>query len=138
FQDHRRLPGQRRKLSAPRLGDGARRSRPRTRYGDREMSGEPIFVVGAPRSGTTLLAAQLAAHSKLSCGPETHFFRWFAQADAAALLQPTTWPAPALDFIGAIRYRQFDDQSTAPLIKKYGVTAAQIESALRQMPPSAA
>lgn len=102
------------------------------------MSGEPIFVVGAPRSGTTLLAAQLAAHSKLSCGPETHFFRWFAQADAAALLQPTTWPAPALDFIGAIRYRQFDDQSTAPLIKKYGVTAAQIESALRQMPPSAA
>jgi hypothetical protein len=35
----------------------------------------PIFIVGVPRSGTTLLAAMLSAHSQVSCGPESHVFR---------------------------------------------------------------
>lgn len=34
----------------------------------------PIFVVGMPRSGTTLLAGLLSAHSKISIGPETDYF----------------------------------------------------------------
>src|SRR5215475_8289769 len=34
----------------------------------------PVFVVGPPRAGTTLLAAMLASHPSFSCGPETHFF----------------------------------------------------------------
>jgi len=34
----------------------------------------PVFVVGFPRTGTTLLAAMLASHPSFSCGPETHFF----------------------------------------------------------------
>ena len=33
----------------------------------------PVFVVGCPRSGTTLLRQLLNAHPNLSCGPETHF-----------------------------------------------------------------
>jgi hypothetical protein len=32
----------------------------------------PIFIVGAPRSGTTLLRLILDSHSHISCGPETH------------------------------------------------------------------
>jgi hypothetical protein len=33
----------------------------------------PIFVVGCPRSGTTLLRQILDSHSSISCGPETRF-----------------------------------------------------------------
>ncbi|UCC29807.1 MAG: sulfotransferase [Phycisphaerales bacterium] len=33
----------------------------------------PIFVVGSPRSGTTLLRLILDSHPDISCGPETHF-----------------------------------------------------------------
>jgi hypothetical protein len=33
----------------------------------------PIFVVGCPRSGTTLLRLILDSHPNISCGPETHF-----------------------------------------------------------------
>ncbi len=34
----------------------------------------PIFIVGCPRSGTTVLAATLNAHSKILVTTETHFF----------------------------------------------------------------
>ncbi len=45
--------------------DDARRS---TGTGNR-----PIFIVGSPRSGTTLLRLILDSHSKISCGAETHY-----------------------------------------------------------------
>lgn len=34
----------------------------------------PIFVVGHPRSGSTLLASQLGRHPNIAALPETHFF----------------------------------------------------------------
>lgn len=40
-----------------------------------------LVVVGAPRSGTTWLQALLAHHPEVVTGPETHFFRTFAEAD---------------------------------------------------------
>lgn len=33
--------------------------------------GEPIFILGAPRSGTTLLRVMLDSHPAIACGPET-------------------------------------------------------------------
>lgn len=33
----------------------------------------PIFVVGMPRSGTTLVSSLLSAHSRITISPETHF-----------------------------------------------------------------
>lgn len=35
----------------------------------------PIFIVGAGRSGTTLLRSLLSAHSRISIAPETHFMK---------------------------------------------------------------
>lgn len=35
----------------------------------------PIFIVGFPRSGTTLLAVHLDRHSRISIPPETQFFK---------------------------------------------------------------
>jgi hypothetical protein len=34
----------------------------------------PIFIVGMPRSGTTLLSSVLDAHSQITITPETHFY----------------------------------------------------------------
>lgn len=39
----------------------------------------PIFVVGTPRSGTTLLSEILGAHSDVAMAPETHYYNVFAQ-----------------------------------------------------------
>ena len=36
-------------------------------------SPRPIFIVGCPRSGTTLLRLILDSHPNISCGPESHF-----------------------------------------------------------------
>lgn len=36
-----------------------------------------IFIVGMPRSGTTLLQLILTNHSRIAIAPETHFFRLF-------------------------------------------------------------
>jgi Sulfotransferase family len=35
----------------------------------------PVFVIGSPRSGTTLLRLMLDSHPAISCGEETHFLR---------------------------------------------------------------
>lgn len=37
---------------------------------------DPFFIVGAPRSGTTLLRDLLRRHPNLECPEETSFYRW--------------------------------------------------------------
>lgn len=39
----------------------------------------PIFIVGCPRSGTTLLQQMLDAHPAVAIAPETHFMQYFWQ-----------------------------------------------------------
>lgn len=38
-------------------------------------SSPPIFIVGSPRSGTTLLRLVLDSHPRICCGPETHLIQ---------------------------------------------------------------
>jgi hypothetical protein len=42
---------------------------------ERQAPPAPIFVIGSPRSGTTLLRLILDSHPRISCGEETHFLR---------------------------------------------------------------
>lgn len=43
------------------------------------MTQKPIFIIGSPRSGTTLLRLILDSHPNISCGPETHFLSEFSK-----------------------------------------------------------
>ena len=40
------------------------------------LADKPFFLLGCPRSGTTLLRDVLRRHGRLVCPEETHFFRW--------------------------------------------------------------
>src|SRR6185503_10253265 len=60
-------------------------------------SSDPFFIVGCPRSGTTLLSVLLDRHSRLCIPPETGFFAEVAPhlpgRDAASLLETLrAWP----------------------------------------------
>ncbi len=39
------------------------------------MAKNPIFIVGCPRSGTTLIRVILDSHPNICCGPETHLIK---------------------------------------------------------------
>ena len=42
----------------------------------RTSSSKHLFIVGSPRSGTTLLQSLLASHSEITSFPESHFFKY--------------------------------------------------------------
>jgi len=100
------------------------------------MNREPVFVVGVARSGTTLLTAMLSAHSSLSCGPETHFFRRLAEVEVDQLCDPETWPEPAANFISSIRHSAFTGYESKSLLEKYELDPAQIADYLADKKPA--
>lgn len=95
-----------------------------------EAMNVPIFVVGPPRSGTTLLAALLGAHSNIACGTETRFFHALAHAKLNNLLSPRDWPEPALDFLYATK------EEGTPIPVNYGLDRDQIKAYLSSEKPS--
>jgi hypothetical protein len=90
----------------------------------------PIFIVGVPRSGTTLLAAMLNAHSRLSCGTETRFFRFLSGVDLDELCDQRTWPDMAVDYLFSLKLVD------KPVPEHYAVTKEQIYTYLRVHPPT--
>lgn len=69
------------------------------------MSNGPIFIVGPPRSGTSMLRLMLNAHPHLAVPDETSFFNDFYKRPQTAAAQP--WPEMVNAFIGhcAKRFR---------------------------------
>ena len=49
----------------------------------------PVFIVGAPRSGTTLMAVLLDRHSNIAIGPETQFYTEFIPQNWAKKMPET-------------------------------------------------
>ncbi|MEM1253015.1 MAG: sulfotransferase [Cyanobacteria bacterium P01_H01_bin.21] len=64
---------------------------------------DPIFLVGCPRSGTTLLQQMLDAHPDVAIAPETHFIRnfWLKREQYGDLTDDVNYQA-LLDAIGKI------------------------------------
>jgi hypothetical protein len=97
---------------------------------DASDSVKPIFVVGAPRSGTTLLAALLAAHSRLSCGPETGFFDRLDGINPDTLADSRTWPDGAVDYLYSVVHLG------KAIPDNYGIPRAHLVQDLRVRHPS--
>jgi hypothetical protein len=59
----------------------------------------PAFIVGVPRSGTTLLAAILSRHPDVCVTSETHFFRLLHQYPGGWERLVRGWPTTAVAFL---------------------------------------
>ena len=98
-------------------------------------SSAPVFVVGGPRSGTTLLSAMLAAHSAFDCGPETHFLsRWsrMARSEREHILDPADWPERATAYVCSLSLGK------RPIYPMYGLEREEIRAWLAVSPPTLA
>ena len=92
----------------------------------------PVFVVGLPRSGTTLMAVCLDRHPDLDCGPETHLFPTLDAVADRALLDASTWPDAATDFVCSLATRG------VPIHETVGVSRDVIRAQLAGRTPSVA
>jgi LPS sulfotransferase NodH len=91
---------------------------------------DPVFVVGMPRSGTTLLAAMLSAHSRMTCGPETQFFTHLAHRRGAVPHAPSPWPQVAVGYVESLT---INGQS---VVDAFGLSIREIERHLQGRQPS--
>ena len=92
----------------------------------------PIFVVGAGRSGTTLLASMIASHSDVGGGPETHFFDKIRATELGRAAADPSWPSLAVDCILGLRLAE------QPVHSLFGVKPREVSDFLSHRAPSVA
>lgn len=88
---------------------------------------EPVFMVGAPRSGTTWLQAVLGTHPEIYTGTETWFFAAFASAEKVFAVPrdrriglPEYWrPREFYDVVGALFRRTISALPPPPRVPRY-------------------
>ncbi len=70
----------------------------------------PIFIVGCPRSGTTLLQQMLDAHPDVAIAPETHFMKsfWNKQAKYGDLTQDGNYQQLIRDITALPEFAEMD------------------------------
>jgi hypothetical protein len=88
------------------------------------MADAPVFIVGAPRSGTTLVRSMLAAGAELSIPPESHFVGYLYRRYAGKLDRwtPRLSEQLARDIVGDAHFLDWDLDPRTTLT---GVVAAQ-------------
>jgi hypothetical protein len=89
----------------------------------------PIFIIGVPRSGTTLLASLLSAHPDIHAGPETHFFEAYDHSRPPRIDQPH-WVERAIDWLESIHHVERSVPRNA------GLTRDELRGYLNQITPS--
>lgn len=72
------------------FSEGRMRTLPRA--GSRGDGPQPIFILGFPRSGTTLVEQTLSAHSRISAGDELPFVNEITDAMVRTLNSPMSYP----------------------------------------------
>lgn len=92
------------------------------------QANRPVFIVGNPRSGTTLLASLFDRSEIFACGPETGFFKPPASNIIAAL---DNWPQSAADMVCSL---ELHGERVHDL---YGIDRESVLAHLRRRPPSA-
>ena len=95
-----------------------------------QSAGTPVFVVGVPRSGTTLLAAILNSHPRLCCGPETHTLARWQESDRRTVLSRSAWPDCAVDYLYSIEH------VGRPVPENYGLRREAVSNYLATKRPS--
>ncbi len=90
----------------------------------------PIFVIGVPRSGTTLLASLLSAHPAIHAGPETHFFEDFDHRRPPVPSRSADWIESAVDWLMNIEH------VGKPVPVHAGLTEDDLRYYLRSQAPS--
>lgn len=88
-------------------------------------SNAPIFIVGPPRSGTSLLSAIIGSHSRIACGPETDLFNALPLEEISTQKLGENWPKRAIEQLEAITYPDGNSLS-----HHFGLTIEQLEGHL--------
>jgi len=96
-----------------------------------QVSPPPVFIVGAPRSGTTMLAAMIGSHSQFAVGPESQFFSKLSPQTLKTAVADPSWPDAAVEALGSLTLA---DQSVAELFE---TDAGEIRAFLAEREPSA-
>ncbi|WP_082859135.1 sulfotransferase [Microbulbifer sp. Q7] len=95
-------------------------------------SASPVFIVGPPRSGTSLLSAILGSHSRIACGPETDLFRAIPLETAVQIVREKDWRQLAVLQLKSILYP--DGKS---MLSHFGLTEQSINKYLCTQEPTA-
>ncbi len=90
----------------------------------------PVFVVGPPRSGTTLFSAMLGSHPNMVVGPETQFFAKLSGDELEEAVADPQWPARAVKSISGLML------AGQPVPDVYDLTECEIASHLGERTPS--
>lgn len=91
-----------------------------------------IFIVGMPCSGAQMLSSLLNRHSKLACGPETHFYDQLKPSDIVDALADPQWPKKAANLIASLVINK------RSVLEVYGFTPSHIYQKLIKLAPTRA
>ena len=96
-------------------------------------STNPIFIVGAPRSGTTLLTSFVASHKNIYSGAETQFFNkiGLGSAELKRALKEDEWPDKAI----ALMQKKLT-LSGQSVLELYGKSTQDLHDFLSERSPS--